>query len=155
MKVARFWTPLPMIASVVLGFVVPHSITQSHRPAFGSKDDEIAELEARLRELREAPPDEVTEKQIQLDERTLEKVRGKDMLLSEAELVEARILEADGGEGSNPLAAIVPAAIGLIAVLLFSQIPIGEEGLSKYSSYGTPPKQTIDLGDLNTDVSRN
>jgi hypothetical protein len=88
------------------------------------------------------------------DQRTLERVRGKDMLLSEQELIEAQIMEKQDDSDGN-IVPKVAAALGLaVALLLFAQIPVGQEDYQKYSVSGSSTVRTIDLGDLNRDVSR-
>ena len=54
-------------------------------------------------------------------------------------------------EGQNSAFGLIAKVVaGLLAVVVFSQIPVGQEDLSKYSSMkSTAPKVSIDLGDMN------
>lgn len=123
----------------------------------GTKEDEIAALEEKLRRLKEDEDQKMKEEDLNVfaaDQRTLERVRGKDMLLSEQELIEAQIMEKQDDSDGN-IVPKVAAALGLaVALLLFAQIPVGQEDYQKYSVSGSSTVRTIDLGDLNRDVSR-
>lgn len=123
-----------------------------------SRDEEIAKLEEQLRKLKEeesSKPDESEaltqeEKKYVANERVLEGVKGKDMLLSERELVDAGLLEEEntGGVGFGNIVAVVAA---VVLLLVFAQIPVGQEDLSRYSATGSAGTTSIDLGDLNPD----
>lgn len=54
-------------------------------------------------------------------------------------------------EEQNNLIGLAVKVVGaLLAVILFSQIPVGQEDLSKYSAIKSGPARTsIDLGDMN------
>jgi hypothetical protein len=53
-------------------------------------------------------------------------------------------------EQESTVGLIAKVVGALVAVLLFSQIPVGQEDLSKYSSIkSVPVKTSIDLGDIN------
>jgi hypothetical protein len=142
-----------------------------------SRDEEIAKLEAQLRQLRESEsipandednvaaaatkattldPDDVrTLKEFAEARRRLEKVKGKDMLLTEQELIKGGLM--DDSSNSNfggPVPAIAVAIAALVGLIAFAQIPIGQEDLARYSATGSSTLKTIDLGDLNPDVSR-
>jgi hypothetical protein len=53
-------------------------------------------------------------------------------------------------EQGNALGLLTKVVGGILAVVLFSQIPVGQEDLSKYSSIkSAPAKVSIDLGDTN------
>lgn len=112
-----------------------------------SKEDEIRELEEKLQRLKEETKDE---------ESVVEQA-GQDVKLNDeaiyTELLTEQWKESDPeqkGESSIvQTAATVFATVGLVVVLaLFSQVPVGQEDLSRYSAVQTPSAQ-IDLGDLN------
>mmetsp|Transcript_23886 Transcript_23886/g.56434 ORF Transcript_23886/g.56434 Transcript_23886/m.56434 type:complete len:240 (+) Transcript_23886:175-894(+) len=53
-------------------------------------------------------------------------------------------------EQNNAFGLIAKVVAGLVAAVVFSQIPVGQEDLSKYSAIkSTAPKVSIDLGDIN------
>ena len=137
-----------------------------------SREEEIAKLEEQLRKLREEQQEESTsndgdddddkyqmyKREIsQVESRILEKVKGKDMILSERDLYDGNIMEEEdqSAQSSNIVPNILAAVAALVFLGIFSQIPIGQEDLSKYSvSPTTSTSRTIDLGDLNTDAPR-
>jgi hypothetical protein len=125
-----------------------------------SRDEEIAKLEEQLRQLRvDAPDDAVAaaesteaEKEIvAVQKRILEKVKGKDMLLSERELVDKDLFLNQGeSEGGGVLPAVLAALGAAVFLFFFSQIPVGQDDWSRYSTTSGPTTSTrIDLGDLN------
>jgi len=72
------------------------------------------------------------------------------MLLSEGDLIEGGILENDSNELSGILPAALGAVVAVVFLLLFAQVPVGQEGYQKYSApTGPTTVKTIDLGDLN------
>jgi hypothetical protein len=136
-----------------------------------SRDEEIARLEAQLRQLRDsedaaessnelddAPPaaivDPVKEqktavsKPLVLDP-ILDNVPGKKFILSEVEIVEQ--------DSVSPMTGMMPSLAGAVLAVaflaFFSQIPIGQDNLNRYSATGSAATamKRIDLGDLNTD----
>jgi hypothetical protein len=56
--------------------------------------------------------------------------------------------EATESGGSGGLTGIIGAVALVLGLIAFSQVPIGQEDLSKYSAIKAPTEQ-IDLGDLN------
>ena len=138
-----------------------------------TRDEEIAKLEAQLRQLRESETSESNEEEspteaTKLDpddvrtlqefaeaRRRLEKVKGKDMLLTEQELIKGGLM--DGSSSSSIFGGAVPAVAVAIAafvgLIAFAQIPIGQDDLARYSATGSSTLKTIDLGDLNPDVA--
>eukprot|EP00977_Amphora_coffeiformis_P017824 scaffold5952_cov154-Amphora_coffeaeformis.AAC.1 len=132
----------------------------------GSREEEIAKLEEQLRKLREeeasAPTAATTvdgslkNSEINaVEQRILEKVKGKDMILSERELYDDNIVEDRSTEGGSIVQTILAAVAAIVVLGIFAQIPIGDEGLSKYSAQSGPTmSRSIDLGDLNTDAPK-
>ena len=128
------------------------------------RDEEIAKLEEQLRKLKDeeanAPSTTTTEESMNgeinaVEQRILEKVQGKDMILSERELYDSNIVEDQSTEGGSIVQNILTAVAVAVVLGIFSQIPIGDEGLSKYSAQAGPTvSRSIDLGDLNTDAPR-
>jgi hypothetical protein len=131
-----------------------------------NRDEEIAKLEAQLRQLKDeedtaATTDTtVTERKKVVERRILEKVKGKDMLLSERELVEERLfLAAENDASSSGDLGVIPtvvAALGLAIFLgFFAQLPVGQDTFSRYSAPSGPTTSTsIDLGDMNSDIKK-
>lgn len=134
------------------------------------RDDEIIKLEEQLRQLKleqEKQDQELQQKQKEEDEIDMntsnqkfnEILKGKDMILSERELIDGGIVEsAMSTMTNNSLVTAVALFVALVGGLIaFSQIPVGQESLTKYSapigssSTSSLLKQIIDLGDLNPD----
>ncbi len=115
---------------------------------FDSKEDEIAKLEDQLRKLKEEKEREQASVIAVLDEtEQLEEVP-LEMFLTE----QWKQQEADAEEGLSSgggLTNILYAVGAALLIALFSQVPIGQEDLSKYSVGTSPPVEQIDLGDLN------
>jgi hypothetical protein len=118
---------------------------------FSSKDEEIAKLEERLKELKEEnsseeipenfPPSGVTAQEAERDVPI-------EMFLSEGWKEKEAGQSNGGGGGGGALTSILGVAALVIGLAMFSQIPIGQEDLSKYSAIKAPTER-IDLGDLN------
>mmetsp|Transcript_17778 Transcript_17778/g.36799 ORF Transcript_17778/g.36799 Transcript_17778/m.36799 type:complete len:201 (-) Transcript_17778:276-878(-) len=158
-------------------------ITTTRRYSSGSnREEEIARLEEQLRQLKQeeqdSPPvdenrssvdtvngqneQEESVKQQLIDSFTQSTSPAqqqklfvdRQVILSEQELV--GVLEddnADMTESGGGFVTPILAVVGIVFLLLFSQVPVGQESLSKYSATGAASTvQTIDLGDLNTDV---
>lgn len=133
----------------------------------GSREEEIAKLEEQLRRLKEEDvSNEIAEKtktmtdeelqKFVADERVLERIRGKDMLLSESDLIEAQILEKDlDGGGEGKLVPVLATVLLAVFLFFFAQVPVGQEDLSRYSVTGSTASKTIDLGDMNPNKPQN
>ena len=116
---------------------------------FDSKEEEIAKLEEQLKKLKEEQAEESAIPEIEPN------VNGKqepeeevpiELFLSERWKEEEATSSGEGGGGG--LTGIL-GVIGLaLFFALFSQVPIGQEDLSKYSAIKAPTEQ-IDFGDLN------
>jgi hypothetical protein len=132
-----------------------------------SREEEIARLEEQLRKLKEEDVSEgtvekiksMTDEELQkyaVDEKVLEKIRGKDMLLSESDLIEAQILDNDDetSVGGKLIPIIATLAIAVF-LFFFAQVPVGQEDLSRYSVTGNTASKTIDLGDMNPNRPQN
>lgn len=107
------------------------------------KEVEIAKLEEQLRQLKE---EQATEERITAANNGEEAVEvvPESMFLSEGWKEEDAVTSSEGSLFGNILKAVGVA----VFLVLFSQIPIGQEDLSKYSAIKAPT-ETIDLGDLN------
>ena len=130
-----------------------------------NREEEIARLEEQLRQLKE---DENQSTDVPEEPSTpvngnggaqgggasLSSIRevsqGRSVILSERELAGLTGSEENGVTMSLPGPIVAIAAV--VFLVIFSQIPIGQEDLSKYSASGSAAVQTIDLGDLNTDI---
>lgn len=165
---AVFISLAPVQAFTVEQRTVPVSRATAFRLGLSSREEEIAKLEEQLRKLKEGNISEDTIENVKsmtdddlrkyvADERVLEKIRGKDMLLSESDLIEAQILDNnDGGSSLGGSLTPVLAAVALAVFLFFfAQVPVGQEDLSRYSVTGTPTSKTIDLGDMNPNKPQN
>ena len=122
-----------------------------------NKDDEIAELEAKLKQLKE-------EKEAAADSEvatTLTGINGESSAVATTELtneddaqpLDEMLSEAwkESENGVEEGGSIIPSLIGglvlLVSFVALSQIPVGQEGLDKYST--AKPSTSIDLGDKN------
>lgn len=150
-------------ASLTVAFPQPRQaslIIRQKTSLASAKDDEIARLQEQIRQLQEEAEQEAAQAE-DLDEakfrkvvekRRLEKVAGKDMLLTEGALIGEKLLDQEESDAPG----MVPAVVGTIALLavlaFFAQVPVGQEELSRYSNQAGPTvSRTIDLGDLNPD----
>jgi len=103
-------------------------------------------------EEKESPIEEEDEEMIPLEDASM------DMFLSEG-WKEARsgydpkntATVTRKTEEQNSIFGLVAKVVGaIVALVVFSQIPVGQEDLSKYSTIKSAPvKTTIDLGDMN------
>jgi hypothetical protein len=170
-----FWSRLllgsSLLAAVVVSaFVSPRhlqpsltrTILRQSRLFLSSREEEIARLEKQLRELREQEDekkiigDSTTTQKLTREEaeisRRLEKIQGKEMLLSERELLSDGIVEEEGESSrGGSLVGVIGTIVAVVAVIAFSQIPVGRENLARYSATGSSAIKTIDLGDINPD----
>jgi hypothetical protein len=130
--------------------VPTHSRTRTFSKIYSSKDDEIAELEEKLQKLKQAKEAEessqaaATPQNGEVAAKAEEEEVDIGMFLSEG-WKEKEATESGGSGGLTGIIGAVALVLGLIA---FSQVPIGQEDLSKYSAMKAPTEQ-IDLGDLN------
>jgi len=142
-----------------------------------SKDDEIAKLEEQLKKLKEgkstvvapsgeekieesasiAPPSPLRTDDADADEEVLEEA-SMDMFLSEGwkeaksnyDPSNTATNKRQADEQGSLIGTVVKVVGGILAVVLFSQIPVGQEDLSKYSAIKSGPAvTTVDLGDTN------
>eukprot|EP00978_Attheya_sp_CCMP212_P037717 scaffold180528_cov53-Attheya_sp.AAC.5 len=124
-----------------------------------NRDEEIANLEQQLQKLKEQPEEDSSELEpppVEASssftfpgEKAMAPGKGEDFFFTEGDLDSQGILEETtekGGPGLLPMIGLVVAAI--VALGIFSQVPVGQEDFTRYSS--TPTTSTrIDLGDLN------
>mmetsp|Transcript_31091 Transcript_31091/g.56344 ORF Transcript_31091/g.56344 Transcript_31091/m.56344 type:complete len:175 (+) Transcript_31091:53-577(+) len=119
-----------------------------------SKEDEIRELEERLQRLKEE-----SAKEQQVTTNTEEEEEEEEVVALNEQAIYTELLteqwkenEADASQegGIMKSAAVVLATIGLLVGLaLFSQVPVGQEDFSRYSTPTQATTNKIDLGDLN------
>lgn len=122
---------------------------------FASKEEEIANLEAQIRQLREDEEngtDKMSVKDFDVAKRRLETMKGKDMLLTEEYLISGGIVGTES-KGFNVF-GIVGAVVAAVILFAFAQVPVGQENLARYSATGSSVVKSIDLGDLNPDAKR-
>ena len=113
-------------------------------PLRDSKEDEIAKLEEQLRKLKEEKKAGQTATVEPKQDEPLEEIK-LEMFMTERWKVEEPTATTTVGGFSGVLYAVA----AVLALALFSQVPIGQEDLSKYSVGNSPAAQQIDLGDLN------
>ncbi len=113
------------------------------------KDDEIAELEEKLKQLKEQKEEEALKEEQQAlddinnsDNNVLDQVPLNEML-SES----WKEKEMEGNSSGSIISSLVTGLALVVAFVLFSQIPVGQEGYEKYTT--AKPSTTIDLGDKN------
>lgn len=127
---------------------------------FSSREEEIAKLEAQLRQLRDEEglteskdmEEKLAAKENEISRR-LEKMKGKEMLLSEQELISGGLVEVADSNVVDSRFGVIVAVAAVVFLLLFAQVPVGQEDLSRYSATGSSSVKTIDLGDLNPNAS--
>jgi hypothetical protein len=155
-----------------------------------SREDEIFKLEQQLRELKQQQQQEqqqddptlattaaaaasVDETAYYSDTRQKKKenavndrgvreiLPGKDMILTEQDLVDSRLLlntrDSDDSKGfMGVIPTIAIPLVAAVALFFFAQVPVGQEDYMRYSAAptSTSASKTIDLGDLNMDIKR-
>mmetsp|Transcript_7344 Transcript_7344/g.15112 ORF Transcript_7344/g.15112 Transcript_7344/m.15112 type:complete len:218 (+) Transcript_7344:203-856(+) len=163
--------------ATVLEATTDENSSSSSSSSTDNKDDEIAKLEEQLRKLRDERStgggggEEAStvaaasgtaiaaeDKAADDDEEMPEEEASMDMFLSEG-WKEARSSYDPGNtstqtrrteERGNLVGTVAKVAGAILALVLFSQIPVGQEDLSKYSAIKSGPAATsIDLGDIN------
>lgn len=129
-----------------------------------SRDEEIAKLEAQLRQLKEEPEAEASEESSPevappAEEESTEVVtldsddfvgRGpaKRPVQPQQEMMsEAWKAQDDSASEGGGLTAILAGVTLVLFLGFFSQIPVGQEDLTKYQAVKT--STSIDLGDIN------
>jgi uncharacterized protein HemX len=123
-----------------------------------SNDDEIAKLEEQLKRLKEAREAENKQQEqggagsVQVVAEDEEEVP-IEMFLSEGwkEKEVASAADSESESRGGLLTGIAAVAALIVGIGLFSQVPIGQEDLSRYSAIKAPTQQ-IDLGDLNKEA---
>ena len=117
-----------------------------------NKEEEIAKLEAKLRQLR-LEIDEPVKPEIVSREEVISSSRRDSINLPLIEMKSESWRESESMEKSENVASSIVPWIGVIvAVVLFSlfaQVPIGQEDFTRYAAVKTSTE--IDLGDLNLD----
>jgi hypothetical protein len=150
-----------MAVSFVLSFTNPNAIkAPSTLPSCrrhysfcrlaSSKEDEIRELEERLQRLKEESAKERVTSNTEEEEEVV--ALNEQAIYTELLTEQWKETEADASQegGIMKSAAIVLATIGLLVGLaLFSQVPVGQEDFSRYSTPTQATTNKIDLGDLN------
>ena len=113
-------------------------------PLRDSKEEEIAKLEEQLRKLKEEKNEGQTATVEAKQEEALEEIK-LEMFMTERWKVE----EPDTSTTTGGFSGVLYAVAAVLALALFSQVPIGQEDLSRYSVGNSPAAAQIDLGDLN------
>jgi hypothetical protein len=150
-----------MAVSFVLSFTNPNAVkAPSTLPSCrrhysfcrlaSSKEDEIRELEERLQRLKEESAKEQVTSNTEEEEEVV--ALNEQAIYTELLTEQWKESEADDSQegGIMKSAAVVLATIGLLVGLaLFSQVPVGQEDFSRYSTPTQATTNKIDLGDLN------
>jgi hypothetical protein len=150
-----------MAVSFVLSFTNPNAVkAPSTLPSCrrhysfcrlaSSKEDEIRELEERLQRLKEESAKEQVTSNTEEEEEVV--ALNEQAIYTELLTEQWKENEADASQegGIMKSAAVVLATIGLLVGLaLFSQVPVGQEDFSRYSTPTQATTNKIDLGDLN------
>mmetsp|Transcript_18484 Transcript_18484/g.27922 ORF Transcript_18484/g.27922 Transcript_18484/m.27922 type:complete len:184 (-) Transcript_18484:203-754(-) len=139
---------------------------RQQRPLFSSSDndDEIADLEEKLRQLKIQKKREAEEASIATTTTTTISAVDASTSLKTPKVTNTpepmlEMLSESWKEGeasdksSSPILTIALTVVGIVALVAFSQVPVGQEDLSKYSS-AKSGSQKIDLGDLNREVRK-
>ena len=157
------------IKTAISRTVVPRQTERLASYLQSSKEEEIAELERKLQQLKQEaaqeegavaspppppafntipPPPTVQAAPAPAQEDENADV-SEDFMLSEKWKESQPVgLEEEGGGFGSALTGIL-GGIGLaVFIALFSQVPVGQENYSKYAALDAP-KEVIDLGDLN------
>eukprot|EP00533_Pseudo-nitzschia_delicatissima_P014594 CAMPEP_0197270600 /NCGR_PEP_ID=MMETSP1432-20130617/7408_1 /TAXON_ID=44447 /ORGANISM="Pseudo-nitzschia delicatissima, Strain UNC1205" /LENGTH=197 /DNA_ID=CAMNT_0042735911 /DNA_START=46 /DNA_END=639 /DNA_ORIENTATION=+ len=152
---ANAWTPQPR-GKAYPTFSRTTSLFMSTEDDI-AKQEQIAKLEAELRQLKEGQSAEESPETAEEDEEMLEEA-SMDMFLSEG-WKEARegydpkntaTVTRQTEEQGSLVGTLAKVVGGIVAIVFFSQIPVGQEDLSKYSAIKSgPAKTSIDLGDTN------
>jgi hypothetical protein len=111
-----------------------------------NEEDEIKKLEERIRKLKQEQA-----KGQKVDGRKLEWAEGtRDTFFNEGYLLNENLVDSST---SNTVPTILGAVVVGIVLAFFSQVPIGNEDLARYSvaPQTTQASIVIDLGDLNPD----
>ena len=128
----------------------PHRRRGAFRLA-SSKEDEIAQLEEKLRQLREAEtqkPVLATPSNANINTPNRPDEPFVEMLTESWK--EADAVEGSKDGASNGVGFLLPLVGGILATIVllsFSQVPVGQEDYAKYAAVKTSTE--IDLGDLN------
>lgn len=115
-----------------------------------SKEDEIRALEEKLQRLKEEAVEEEETAVVVEEEENV--VTLNDQAVYTELLTEQWKEDEVASEGGGALKSVATAfaVIGvLVGLALFSQVPVGQEDLSRYSVTPTTTNRQIDLGDLN------
>ncbi len=122
------------------------NIRQTNLPLLDSKQDEIAELEERLRKLKEEKVEEQS-MEVTANGAVSESPSAPVAEIDEPfeEMLSEQWKESDAeSQGEGLVKNLISGVAILVAAIAFSQIPVGQEGLDKYST--AKPSTTIDLG---------
>lgn len=110
-----------------------------------SKEDEIAALEERLRKLKE---ESTVDRYVDINRNPIGREGSEPSLPTKVEPLEEMLSESwkdnEPSDQSGVIRNFVAAFLLVLAAIFFSQIPVGQEGLDKYST--AKPSTTIDLG---------
>ena len=156
------WRTLTTTTTTTTTSLFTSSSSSSSSSTKGDKetnDEKIAQLEAKLRTLKE-------EQQIgdggdaeEEDEDEEAEAATMDMVFSEGwkqaresyDPKNTATVTRQTEEQKSTLGLVTKVVGGLVALIVFSQIPVGQEGLSKYSANTSGPTKAtiIDLGDRN------
>mmetsp|Transcript_26444 Transcript_26444/g.39110 ORF Transcript_26444/g.39110 Transcript_26444/m.39110 type:complete len:181 (+) Transcript_26444:127-669(+) len=145
----------------------PITSTKVHRQKAlysSPSDDEIADLEKKLQELKEKKKQETAQVATMGASEDVKTFDGSDPLKKPKvtntkepvlEMLSESWKEGDeaSSEGSSVIVNIGLAVVAIAGFAIFSQVPVGQDDYSKYSS-AKSGSQRIDLGDLNSEARK-
>jgi hypothetical protein len=121
---------------------------------FGSKEDEIADLEEKLRKLK-FDKEKAADTKFDVEDESIAKEIGAATAVTATtgnlmpEMLSESWKAVDEEEGGTSLFPIL-SALGLLAFFaVFSQIPVGQDDLKQYAGNIKETSSGIDLGDMN------
>ena len=111
-------------------------------PLFSSKEDEIAELEEKLRKLKEEASTETTVNDI--DSEVSED--SSEPLIDEPfeEMLSESWKDSEDSDNGAVVKNLIGAGIAVLLAIAVSQVPVGNDGYDKYTA--VKPSTSIDLG---------
>lgn len=142
-QASAFTIPQCSASSLLLKQQQRYSTASSFLTA--SKDDEIAELEKKLQQLKEEKEEVAVVDDSNDDKPPVNAPNSLDEPM--LEMLSESWKEDDVEEGGNIILPIIGAVLAVVFLVGFSQVPVGQQDLTKYSA--AKASNQIDLGDLN------
>lgn len=111
-------------------------------PLFSSKEDEIAELEEKLRKLKEESSAETTVNDLEFEgsEDSPKPVIDEPF----EEMLSESWKDSEESDSGAVVKNLIGAGIAVLLAIVVSQVPVGNDGYDKYTA--VKPSTSIDLG---------